>query len=109
MSGWSAADGLKVSFTYALFVAAAPSVKVNSESTVLRFAVPNGVNVTPSLENETPMLEVPENVRPPKLIDQLLPITGTEPRSAAKTTVDCAVAIIASDSVEICPSEDRVA
>ena len=64
---------------------------------LLGVEVPNDVNVTPLLENSIPTLEVPLAVRPPKLIDQLLPITGTEPRSASKTTIDWAAAIIASD------------
>src|SRR5262245_37516980 len=52
-----------------------------------------------------PIVELPLDVRAPKLTDQSLPITGTERRSAAKVITEGAVASIASDSAEVWPSE----
>jgi hypothetical protein len=79
---------------------------VNFESTVVRFAVSTEENEVPSLENSIPTLELPLKVRPPKLSAQLLPVRAAPIRSASNTTVTAAGAIIASDSVENCPSSD---
>jgi hypothetical protein len=80
---------------------------VNFESTVVRFAEPKEVNCVPSLENSMATLEVPLKVRPPKLSAQLLPVRDAPLRSASNTTLAASAAIIASDSVETCPSDAR--
>src|SRR5262245_4615343 len=76
-------------------------------SVVVRFAGPREAKFTPSLEAATEMLEVPLNVLPAKLTDQLLPVSGTCVRSASNTTLTALLAIIASGLVKIWPSSLR--
>jgi hypothetical protein len=80
---------------------------VNFESTAVRFSEPKESKVVPSLENSTATDELPLEVRPPRLSDQLLPVRDTSRRSASNTTLTADGAIIASDSVESCPSDAR--
>jgi hypothetical protein len=88
-------------------VLAAPRLTVNVESTAVRFSEPKEPKLVPSLENSTATDELPVEVRPPRLSDQLLPVRAAPVKSASNTTLTAAGAVIASDSAESCPSDCR--
>jgi hypothetical protein len=88
-------------------VLSVPRATLKAESTVVRFAEPKEANDVPSLENSMATAELPLKVRPPKRSAQVLPVRAAPLRSASNTTLTADGAIIASDSVETCPSDAR--
>src|SRR5262245_11978401 len=107
MNGSLGADGLKLRRTKARALLAVPRGTVNFESTAARFRVPKELKLVPFVENSTPTFEVPTKVRAPRVSTQSLPVRPAGLRSTLNTTLAAALATIASDSVETCPSDAR--
>lgn len=85
-----------------------PRLTLNFESAAVRFAEPKEPKVPPSLENSISTAELPLEVRPAKVSDQLLPVRAMPVRSASNTTLTADGATIASEFAETWPSDSRM-